>query len=240
MDEITKLETTYNENIVILLDKIRSDALFIYLIIFITALLISSYLEISITTIFLLFVGFLICYYIYSKRKLDKINEKEQMEIKKKLIFPIPEHLGYDHPELTEIMFEVRQYYYINPNGFTNVINNIDKFLELYNQVVNISVPYCKDNIDVAETLSRTILNDFQSIIYKLPTDYNLTMKLRYAMKEIHVVLFQYLERMKEVCKKEMKERPITTETRYIESSVNPKGSNYFDVNNTDKYYNFY
>ncbi len=240
MDELTKLETIYNENISVILSKIRSDALFIYLVIFISALLISSYLEISTTTIFLLFIGFLGCYYIYSKRKLDKINEEDQMDIKKNLIFPVPKRLGHEHPELTEIMFEVRQYYYINPNEFAKITDNIDNFLELYNQVVNISIPYCKENIEVAETLSRTILNDFQAIVYKLPTDYNLTMKWRYAMKEIHVTLYQYLEKMKDACKQENKERPITTETKFIESSVNPKGYNYFDTKDTDKYFNFY
>lgn len=234
-NKIDQLKREYDTNISTRLNNIKSQDLYIYLTIIVAAMFIAKLIDINLSIVFFLVVGLIICYIIYSQREISSINRKKQFEIKRDLIKPLSKYLGHDHEELTELIFQVRQFYYVNPNEFYDIIKSIDIFLELYDEMMHYKVIYCHRNFQVAETLANTILNKFHSLVYELNTDFNMTQKWRLATRELNIILFQYLEQLREHCSAEKKEEEVNIESAFPEPA-GPKASNWYN----EPHYQFY
>jgi hypothetical protein len=196
--EIDKLLKLYNDNVVVRLQKIDNKSWFVYFALFIIVLVIVNRYKLSLWHF--MFLTFILALLIYLKRELDSVSTKEQTNIKLKLIRPQPQNLN-DYPDIIEFLFNIRHFYYINPNSFTLMIMHLDNFFKIYEDVMTKQVNNCKYNYDIILYSTRSVLNNLHSVIFNLDVDKNLTKKYQLSLKELHIIIYQYVDKVVKKCK---------------------------------------
>jgi hypothetical protein len=236
-EKIDKLLNVYYDNSFIRLTNIDNKSLFLYLVILGIFYYATYYLKIRLTHVICIFCALIIIYIIYSKKQLDAVTSDEQSKIKLSLIRPPPQNLD-NYPDLIEFLFTVRNFYYINPNAFTLIIAHLDDFIEIYEDIINKKILYCKQNYQVLVNSAREILNNLHSIIYNLDVDKILTKKYQISMKELNIILYQYIKTVIDKCDSINENETTNIYSSFIIDEMGPHGRNYFDPN-TDNMYNF-
>lgn len=203
--DIDNLLKTYNDNIVVKLSKIDNKGIFLYFLIVIIFGIVIKYYNLN-PWPFLIIALFLI-YMIYSKREIDNISTKEQSKIKAKLIrsnedpiLNIGERFE-DYPDIIEFLFSIRYFYYINTNAFSMMILHLNNFFDIYEDVMDKEVLNCKYNYDIILYSARSILNNLHSMIFNIDVDKKLTKKYQLSMKQFHIIIYQYINKIMKKCK---------------------------------------
>ena len=146
---IDSLFKTFDTNFAHILAEIDNESIVIYLVIIVICLFFAKMLNVGLSLIFFLFVAFVLCYYIYSRRKLHKITFTEENKIKLELITPHPKHFD-DYPDIIDFFYSIREFYYINPTAFYALVNATDNFIVLYENIMTTEMLYCAQNVQVA------------------------------------------------------------------------------------------
>jgi hypothetical protein len=188
--------------------------------------------------VFLLLIGGVIFYLIYAKYTLGTKTDQEDIKIKIQFIKPEPKYLKY-FPDFVNYFFSIRELYFTNPNAFYSVVDNVDQFLYMYDTIMNKQVLYCKQNLEVMEGFARTALNNFNSLIYVLNSDKNVTKKFHLALKDLHVLLYQYINRVIDKCNALFTNETINVNSGFYEQ-FGPRPINYFTDWNDEQQYQYY
>jgi len=229
---------TYDNNITTQLGQINNQSLMLYLVIFVILLFVAKLFQISLSIIFFLAVAFLICYIIYSKRKLDKVVKQQQLKIKQELIIPRPKNFG-SYPDVIDFFYSIKEFYNVNPNAYHEAIKDMDKFFYLYEEIMQNKMLYYKQNVDVAVGFARDALNQLQSIIYNLDVDKTLTNKYHESLKEFHLIIYQYINRIIKKANERFNPAEINTTSEYYQQ-YGPRPFNYFNDRDNKPQFEFY
>lgn len=159
---------------------------------------------------------------IYSRNRHFDIVDTQQNETKNNMIKPTPLNIK-EHPKIVDFFYSIRELYFVNPSVFYALINNVDQFFKLYNQMMNNEMLYCSQNYQVAETFYRNALNNYHSLIYQL--DLGVTAKFHDGMGKLHFLLYQYLVKLAQKCNSQT---DINVNTSFIDMG-STKAANYFD-----------
>src|SRR5271154_6664207 len=214
-ETVDSLLKQYDTNFSTILGRIDNDSWVTYIVIFVVCLFFAKLVNINLSIIFFIFLAILVSYIIYSKRRIEKITIQEQHRIKLDLIRPRPKRID-SYPNLIDFLYSIREFYYINPSAFFEIVNNIDNFIQLYEEIMFNKVLYCTQNLEVALGFARNALNSLHSMIYNLDVDKHITRKFHKSLKAFHYILQQYSTRMIRRCNREF---------------------NYKNLNNTSQYY---
>jgi hypothetical protein len=228
----------YDENFAVKLGKIDNKSLVMYIVIIIIALFLAKMLEISLSIIFFLLLALLICYIIYSKKKISEVELSEENKIKNDLINPKPKKF-VKYPDIVDFFYSIREFYNINPSAFFGMVNDTDNFLSLYESIMKNKMIYCKQNIEVAVDFIRSAQNHFHSMIYNLATDKILTEKFHQAMKEYHKLMYQYINRIIDQCNNQFNRNQINNSSGFYDQ-YGPKPFNYFAHDEANSRFEFY
>ena len=149
--------------------------------------------------IILALVFALICIiYLYEKETRAIEIEKEQYKEKHDSINPTPKNIDSDK-DIINFLFSIQDFYVFNPQAFEEVIDNIDSFKILYENVfadATLSDYYYQ----IADSKKSNALNAFHSIIFTLPNDKIYTEKFNRAHKRLETILNKYLNEMYDQC----------------------------------------
>lgn len=235
---IDYLECLYNHNTYTILGRISNSYIFMYITIFVVFLFFAKVINVSLSLIFFIIIALVICYIIYSKQQIQNITPERESSIKLNLIIPRPKKIA-NYPDLISFLYDIRDTYYINPNDFYAIINNIDNFIDLYDQIMNDKMIYCMQNLEVAVEFARNALNHLHSIIYSLDVHRSITKEFWYRLQQLQFILRQYISRMIRKCNSEFNSNNINNTTIYY-PEFGPKPFNYFSNKNGENQFEFF
>lgn len=226
-DIFGSMEKTYNDNITTVLNQIPSDNIAIYIAIFIILLFISKFINFNLSNLFFIIIAFCIIYYIYSKHQIN-LSPTTDIQTKIELIMPNPTRLGPAYADLVNFLYNVREYYFINPTEFAELVLNIDNFIQLYEEIMSDHVIYCGENIEVAANFCRSAQNNLQSVIFGLSTNFLPTKRFHEALELFDSIMNKYTKQMVTKCNKRFVPGQINNSSKFYDM-YGPKPINYFN-----------
>lgn len=200
-----------------------------YYFIYVTIIIFSIYIcgKININAYFIIVCVAGILYLV----DLNRYNKKETSEeiIRDKLnsIDPHPNNF-WNHPDLIDLFYNINEYNDRNEKVFGNVINHVDGFLEIYNNITQISTVNCGKEYDIAFDRYRDALNSLNSIIYSLDANHVENYKLNKAIEALKKFLENYLKEIEIICKKVNCKTKLDYTKKLIGSG--PLSYNYFEL----------
>lgn len=223
---LNQLHHIYDNNITTKINKQSSENIAIYVSIFIICIIISLWINITLSTFVFMIAAIFIIYYYWSKNNIDSIPVSTDLQIKSDLTIPKTSRL-LEYPDLINFLYNIRTYYFHNQTEFTSMILNLNSFMQLYAEIMSDHVIYCKENIEVAINFYQSALQNLQSMIYVLNVDLHITQQFHQAVKEFKHIMKKYIDQMVTKCN-----------TRFIPGSIN-NSSSYYDPNYT-KPFNYF
>lgn len=155
------------------------------------------YLTVLFCSIFLMFkksyiitlIIFILCLIIYVlyKNKINVVNNT-----KKSILYPKSKQIE-NTSELYNFFFSIQEFYDYNPQTYTQIIIDIDKILNIYNEIKN-NNKEASQYYDIIKDLKYETLNLFQSFIFKLPDDNNIIVKYNKAKFKLEELLNKYTD----------------------------------------------
>lgn len=172
--------------------------------------------------------------YLYEKETTAIELEKEQYEEKLESINPSPKNITGDN-DLINFLFSVQDFYVFNPPAFEEVIDNIDSFKSLYEDVFA-DAELCNYYYQILDSKKSNALNAFHSIIFTLPNNQVFTEKFDRAHKRLETILNKYLNEAYDQCSFNLYKNGRDTLKRQILKG--PREYNhYFDEEFTYQFY---
>jgi hypothetical protein len=184
----------FSGNIYDALNIIPNDQLFKYITISIVIILISIHLNITAGHFFGVFISLIIIYVYLQKDTKSKVGINKDYQLKNDFIneylfIEKPYYTYEDDPDtylninesdikvsyfgqnrvILNFIYDVREYAIIHPVAFNKLLEKTNSVIKIRVQVQN-GVRDCKAMIPLAEDSRTEALNNFQSIIYNLPS----------------------------------------------------------------------
>jgi hypothetical protein len=241
------------DNIYENLKLINEQKIFNYIVLFIVFIVIINSLPISINHIFGIIIAFTILYIYIQKDTQDQLDIDNDYKLKysflNQFLFIDKPFIVYDgnynnnlyvsdneHPVsyllesnlLVNYLYMIRDYATIHPPAYSSLLHNINNILknkiQLEKGIIN-----CSQIIDIVVDEKKEALNNFQSIIYRLPSTYHSNKRYESDFKLLSEILEAEVDNMKKKCMDEQENNDINNLTRpngidYGPSS-NPVGS---------------
>jgi hypothetical protein len=149
-------------------------------------------MAIDLSIILSLVIGTLVIFYMDYKKQ-DEIKEKDNI-IRQKYdsIRPYSEIVGkYD--DFIDFLYSIQDMYIYNPQAYEEMVDNIDEFLKIYEQV-KLFPKLAGKNYSIAEKNKLIALNALHSIIYTLPPNKFYGNKLIRSIEKLDTLLSRYLK----------------------------------------------
>ncbi len=235
-DIFDHLRELYNDNISTILGKITSNDLAMYVIILVTCLFVSKFINVSLSNLFFIILAVVIIYYIYSKRNIAHLPLVDDLQTKLKLIMPEPQRLSPKYSDLINFLYNIREYYFINPTEFASLVTNIDNFIQLYEGIMLNHIIYCVENLEVAVDFYQKAQNNLHSVIYGLTTNPDQTKRFHTALQFFSSIMEKYINQLVNKCNKRFRPKNINNSSKYYDAG-GPKPINYFDLDNKSSVY---
>jgi len=204
---IDSLATTYNHNMSTKLETIPNKEIVTYILILIVCIFISRVFSLNINTIFFIIIACVIIYIYYSKSRINNPSIASDLNTKIKLITPMPKRLTGQYPDLVNFLYEIRSYYFLNPDAFYSLINNIDNFIQLYEEIMQNRMLYCVENVEVAVDFARSAQNDLHSMIYSLKSNSCLTKRFHQELSEFQSIINNYVTQIATKCNRKFSQK---------------------------------
>jgi len=211
------------------IDSFENKTLFTYLAIMIIILAIFTRLSVQLNVILGLFIGVVVILYMSEKQTLSNELFEKQMDIKLNTIKPVPYTLKDNkNPDLIDFLFSVQDFYVYNQLAYEEMIDNIESFLKLYDDIFNGDEKLVFYYYQIAESKKNNALNSLHSILYKLPVDPIITDKYDRAHKRLETILNKYMNQLYDKCSHILFKNGHNIHTRHINKG--PREANhYFD-----------
>lgn len=179
-------------------ESLNNKELFRNIVIIIVFVYLSASYTIKLNIIFSIVLAVICILYLYEKER-NTINiEEEQHKAKLASINPEPKNIK-ENKDLINFIFSVQDFYVYNPQAFEEMVDSIDAFKQLYNDIFTES-QFSNYYYQIAETKKNDALNAFHSIIYKLPVNDIFTEKFNRAHKRLETILNNYINEIYDQC----------------------------------------
>ena len=204
-----------------ILNNLNKKNVFWYFVIFCVIVYAFSKTQIGLNVVFGSIVGFLLLWYLYDdhtnrqKENKDLINKKRNS-----IIPPIVDSLK--HNEIVDFLFSIQDLYVYNPQAYEDMVEQIDFFFRLYQEVQNDNSLAGQD-YELLENAKRQALNSLQSIIHNMAPNKGLDDKLDNAVSLLNVLLQKYLNDVKKINNVYIYETGISLSTKLIEINKKDK-----------------
>lgn len=207
----------------------NKSTIFLYALIIIIALFISRFFKITISTIFFLIIAIIVICYINNKKSEASYNKKNEIVHRLNSIIPKPHNIN-NYPDFINFIYKIRNYHRYNSNAFVGIVQNIDKFILIYEKIMHNPTIYCGLDLLTAIDFARTAINNLQSMIYSIPTNKQSTNQLHIDLKKFDILLNNYVYILKTEC---------NNNTTGAIPNFGPKPFNYYD-NSKFNQFDFY
>lgn len=254
-NEIKRRDNLY-EN----LKLINSEKIFNYIILFIIIFLIIHSLSIEIKHIFGIIISIIILYIYIQKDTQTQLDIDEKNKLKynflHEFLFIDKPFIVYDQTEdsnlyltqneynvsylleshiLVNYLYMIRDYVTIHPPAFSDLLHNINNILknkiQLKNGLVN-----CSQIIDIIIDQKKEALNNFQSIIYRLPSTYHSNKRYESDFKILSEILEAEVDHMRNICKIDQDKNIINNLHRPHNINYGPSANPIGSINYSDNF----
>jgi hypothetical protein len=164
-----------------------------------------------------LFFAIVIIYYRMDKRRTIVSDAYDELEYRLKSLHPKPENFHMD-ADIINIFYNMRDFRKYHSEGYDESLVAIDNMLKLVSEV-EAGVYHCKENLDVIKDQMNKALNQFHSILFKLPTQLYIMRKHKRALNALHVLLRRHVDDVVRRCKKYYKDREVDIDWHEIRNS---------------------
>lgn len=125
--------------------------------------------------------------------KLDNIElESYQNEIVKNT-FPKSKYINdYNNKSFENFLFLNQEFYYYNPQVWINIVSNIDKFLEIYEDII-IDPSMAGVSYNRMKDLRDSCVNDLVSIKINCPDNKEVLKKINLSINDLEQLMNKYL-----------------------------------------------
>jgi hypothetical protein len=172
-------------------------------------------------------VGIIIVYILYQRsEKRDNIFTKRIYKILKSDLFNNYKYL-YLNSELVIFLDTHREYFQYNPSLYKSLLKNIDNFLKLGSDIENNTRHHNLD-YSVMRELKNKILNNYHSIIHKLPHSENSLNKFHQGMDNLKDLLNDYLDNIHFIVNNKNRNKGVDVNTQFVYRN-HPKPQNPFN-----------
>jgi hypothetical protein len=209
------------------MEIIRPQILFICFIVFCLSIVYFKNLNITLGTFLGFLIAVIICVFIYLYDK-KNISTKERIhQTKVENIKPKPNRIqNYD--DLTDFIFSIQDFYIYNPQAFIEIVNSLDTFLNIYENVI-IDENLAGDFFSIADEYKTKSLNALQSIIITLPSSKELTKKFNQSLKNYEELINNYLYQIYEINQNLIKKNGYFNNTKLFDINIEPYNKNLKD-----------
>ena len=229
-DYVTKFFEDKKKGIYNYLLSTPDKSLFYYTIIFFIVYFFLKTQQFVYQDIIIIIISFIVIYLINERRRTLYISRMDELKIKLNSIFPKPKFFYMD-AGIIELIYSIREFKTYNVLSFNNLIQIIDSFLSIINDIENDNSLGCQLYSNLVD-FKKSALNNLQSIIHKTPNNLDAENKLSNALESLHIILNYHLDNVRLVCNINNDNIDnITVDTKFLNPSHNPTGK---DVKDTD------
>lgn len=257
-DETFKRKDNVYEN----LKLISAERIFSYIVIFIVIVCIFHSIPIETKHMFAVIISIIVLYFYIQKDTQDQLDTDEEYKLKynflDQYLFIDKPYLVYDgseesnlyvadseHPVsyllksriLVNYLFMIRDYATIHPPAYSALLHNVNNLLknriQLEKGLVN-----CAQTIDVVIDEQKDALNNFQSIIYRLPSTDRSNKRYESDFKLLSEILEAEVDYMRNICRVDQEEDVINNLDRPFSVDYGPRPNPVGSVDYSD-HFNF-
>lgn len=214
-------------------NKISAKSVFIYLIILCVCVLYFRSLNITLGSFVGLIFAFLFIFLLYRNELNTQENEEDLHQLKAKWILPEPKNIQ-NYADMTDFIFSIQEFYEYNQQAYENLVDAIDTFLEIYENVL-IDNSLAGDSYSLANNQKLLALNELHSIIMTLPSSLLLTNKFNESLHALELLLNKYLYTIYEKNKEYINKNGYFNNSKVIELNIAPYNTYSKDVH--EQYY---
>jgi hypothetical protein len=175
-------------------NSIDETTQFIYIALILFVLFLFKPITMKLKHIAALFFGGLLVIYLYQQRQYIETNELENIYIKLRNIRPQPIYFYMDS-NIIELVYDIREYYDINPRGFTSMVYAIDNFLHFVKDFER-GITEKKRIIDSCKEQMTKSVDALQSMIFDIYIDKQVDFKLERAIYYLRLFLQRHIDKM--------------------------------------------
>ena len=212
---------------------VEPSSIFVYFIIFCVSIIYFRNINMTLGILFgILFAS--ICIYLLYLREVTTLSNSEQLhKIKSENIRPLSINISkYD--DFTDFIFSIQDLYIYNPQAYENMINALDTFIEIYDDVL-LDNSLAGEYYSIAETRKELALNNLQSIIIMAPANKKVTSKINESLKIFEELFNKYLTIIYDQNNKYIKDKGYFNNTKVIELNID--AYNKYNSETYDQYY---
>jgi hypothetical protein len=190
------------------ISKLDSKSTFNYFIIIIIFLFITNNMKIKLNHVVGLLLGTIFVLFKY-QNNMNNLNQKDNQIIEKIKIIDNNnknrKDIGKikDYQEIVDFLFSINEFYKLNQETFEDLIDNLNNFLLIYENIKIDNINYTEKYI-ISENIKNNIMNILHSFIYSIGNHYELVNKLNYSCNVLNKILNKYLEELYDICQKKL------------------------------------
>ena len=104
------------------------------------------------------------------------------------------------YPDVAQFIWNLRNYYYTNKPEYANIIENLNNFMQVYEDIMFNHLNLCSQNIDVAMDFSNNIQFHLNAMLLSIDPEGDGDVRLKMLKNELSTILEKYLARMQKKC----------------------------------------
>ena len=211
------------------MNKPSNKLLFTYTVLFISIIFLFSLKTIKLNILFGAIVASVVMYYVYNKKQDEVINiEKNKTQKKTELINADATIL--EKNDMVNFLFSTHEFYYYNPNAHNELMYNLKRFFQLYDEVIKDNSK-AGINFQQMNDYKRHSLNALHSIIFTIQSDKRLLKKLNNAISILEDILLNYQNEIHYFHLNNIHENGYNTNTKLI--TFGPEPVNSYNIDNS-------
>ena len=194
-----------------------NKSIFWYIVIFIGILILFSNLDVRLNILYGSILAIIFIIYLYENEKKEEYANNILVENKKNTLLPKPQK---EHDEdMQNFLFSTQYFYQYNPQAYEDFIEELDSFIEIYEQTNNNSQQNDANynlsgtNYNLLNDKKRSLLFTFNSILFNLPPNMTHETKLYNSVKTLDFLLGKYLNNIMKLFKHNIKQNGYSVST---------------------------
>lgn len=221
------MEENDNFNLYKFVKNIDSKSLFKYIALTIFFVIIFRRFDITLSIVFAIIFSICIVFYKQQEKTIKNDDDKKQHKIKLKTIKPTPKNFD-KYKDIVSFFFSIQDFYIYNPQAYEEVIENVDSFFKIYEDINN-APELSNDYFELSENKKKSALNALHSLIFKIPTSIIAIKKLNKSIVVLEKILNNYLDNLILIHKNHLYAKGYNTNYKIINTF--PKAHNYYNKN---------
>lgn len=148
-----------------------------------------------------LIIGFVFVFYRADRRRSTTDAAYTELTLRIKELYPKPENFHID-VDIMNFYYNMKDFRKFHSEGYDESLVAVDNMLKIVTEMES-GVYNCKENLDIVKDQMNKAMNNFQAIIFKLPSDMVYQRRHKRALNALHILLRRHVDNMSQLCIKQ-------------------------------------